>query len=69
VKPLSKSSREAAARRERYTELRRQGMDPVSAACEAGVHGCSTRNVYEHWFQAAESGQEIVPGRRRRPRS
>jgi hypothetical protein len=69
VKPLSRSSREVAARRERYTELRRQGIDPVSAACEAGVHGYSTRNVYEHWFQAAESGQEIVPGRRGGARS
>jgi hypothetical protein len=69
VKPLSHSSREAAARRERYTELRHQGTDPVSAACEVGVHDYQARYRYERWFQAAESGQEIVPGRRGRPRS
>lgn len=55
------------ARRDRYYELRRQGMSGNAAAYELGVDP-STGYRYERWFQAVERGERIVPGARwRRP--
>ena len=53
---------EAQRRRARYYELRRQGVDAYAAMLELGVSE-TTRDLYERWFKAIESGQEIVSGR------
>ena len=54
----SRMSAAAAARRERYAELRRQGTDPWDAAAGADVDPSGvTARRYERWFQAIERGE------------
>ena len=50
-------------RRERYYELRRQGLNCLDAAAAVGVLDFGTRGRYERWFQAVERGEAIIPGR------
>ena len=64
MKPLPAGSHAGAReRRERYYELRRQGLGITDAAAGAGVTDPRTVNRYERWFQATERGDLIVPGR------
>jgi hypothetical protein len=63
MKNLSHSQPEARQRRERYYELRRQGVPMLDAAAEVGMTDWVGAQRYERWFQATESGQEIVRGK------
>jgi hypothetical protein len=61
-RPLTHSHLEGRERRNRYYELRRQGMPMLDAAAEVGVYDWVIARRYERWFAAEESGQEIVRG-------
>ncbi len=63
MKKLTASKTLARDRRARYYELRREGMEMFSAAAEVGVFDKDAALRYERWFQAEESGQEIIPGK------
>ena len=68
MKPLPAGSHTGAhERRERYYELRRQGLDVIDAAAGVGATEPKTIRRYERWFKAAERGDQIVPGRPGRP--
>jgi hypothetical protein len=62
--PLSRSQPEARQRRERYYELRREGVPSLDAAAGVDVFDWRIAQRYERWFQATESGQQIIPGSR-----
>jgi hypothetical protein len=63
MKKLAPSHPLARERRARYFELRREGMEMFSAGAEVGVFAKEAVRLYERWFQAEESGQEIIPGK------
>ncbi len=67
MKKLTPSRTLARDRRARYFELRREGMEMFSAAAVVGVFDMQAAGRYERWFQAEESGQEIIPGKLGRP--
>lgn len=61
--PLPPNVAKGRERRERFCELRRQGLDHLDAAAAVGVFNYATRGRYERWFQAVERGEAIVPAR------
>ena len=62
MKPLPTGDHAGAhERRERYYELRRQGLSVIEAATEVGVLAEATAYRYERWFKATERGERIVP--------
>ena len=64
MKPLPPGNHAGAhERRERYYELRRQGLGPADAAAGVGATDPSTVGRYERWFKATERGDLIVTGR------
>ena len=64
MKPLPPGDHAGAhERRERYYELRRQGLSVTDAAARVGATDPSTVGRYERWFKATERGDLIVPGR------
>ena len=64
MKPLPPGNHAGAhERRERYYELRRQGLGITDAAAGVGATDPCTVRRYERWFQATERGDLIVPGR------
>ena len=70
MKPLPGGNHAGAReRRERYYELRRQGLNVTDAAGEVGATDPCTVRRYERWFKAVERGDLIVPGRLDRPSS
>ena len=60
----SHSQAEGRARRERYYQLRRDGVPMVEAAWAVDVPDPVTYRRYERWFQAIESGRQLFPARK-----
>ena len=48
----------AGERRQKFFQLRRQGLDQWDAATAVGIDPTRSAARYEHWFQAAEAAKE-----------
>ncbi len=62
MKALTHRKGESRARRQRYANLRAQGLPKWDASTAMGGLASDTTSRYERWYQAAAAGQHIIPG-------